>query len=412
MWSDGAAGLSGVEQRFSALRLERVFGSFDSFVEATKWCQFENLKYEIETMRAYPSTGEYVVTELTDVHWEANGLIDMARNLRVFHDRFAEINADIVIVPGLQRWAYWAGEEMTVTPKIASGGKSVPAGLALEWSLEGKTGRIDIPAIVPFGVEPSADFKIAMPPIETAAMFDLFFRLVGPGGNVLAANRVSIAIHPRRYLRAVSIASNDPRLAERLATLGYVLATEDNADVFLTRELDAARVEAFRLGQKVLLLAEDGNGSLRHDPPPREQPHVPIVDDIPGIPSQPYFLFPGYGLSNRDGTVWRGDWVTNFSWIKRTGPFAALPGGPLLDLTFDRADPRAVISGFRPWHFDGRVHGALVVGWVQKPVATIIEKALGPGKIVATTFRLTEDAPEVDPTATMLMDCLLRLAKH
>ena len=412
LWSDGAAGLLGVEQRFSALRLERVFGSFDAFIEATQWYQFENLKYEIESMRAHQSIAGYVVTEFTDVHWEANGLMDMARNFRIFHKRFAEINADIVILPGLQRWAYWAGEEIALTPNIAAGGKSVPAGSVLEWSMLDKGGHVSVPAIAPLRVEPSAVLKVTIPPLDKAAMVDVHFRLLGPNGSVLAVNRAHIAVHPQNVPKTATVSSNDPGLAERLAALGYAIAAEKDADVFVTRELDAGRVEAIRLGQRVLLLAESGNGSLRHGPPPREQPHVPIVDDIPGIPSQPYFSFPGYGLSNRDGTVWRGDWVTNFSWLRRSGPFADLPGGPLLDLTFDRVVPRAVITGFRPWEFDGRVHGAIVVGWVQKPVATIIEKTLGPGKMVATTFRLTEDAPGCDPTATVLFDCLLRLAVH
>ena len=34
----------------------------------------------------------------------------MRRNRRVFHDRFASINADTVIVPRWQRLSYWAGE--------------------------------------------------------------------------------------------------------------------------------------------------------------------------------------------------------------------------------------------------------------------------------------------------------------
>ena len=359
-------------------------------------------------MRGYSSIAGYVVTELTDVHWEGNGLMDLERNPRVFHDRFAEINADIVIVPGLQRWAYWAGEDLLIAPKIAAGGANVPAGSVLEWTIGDNQARGIAPATSPLTVETCAEFRIPLPIVDAAEMLELRLRLLDPRGDELAVNRVRIAVHPRRAV-AAKLATDDPALMQRFAALGYDLSTADEADVFVTRDLDTDRVEAIRLGQRVLLLAEKGNGHLRHGAPPREQPHLPIVDDIPGIPSQPYFSFPGYGLANRDGTVWRGDWVTNFSWIKRSGPFAALPGGPMLDLTFDRVVPRAVIYGFRPWEFDGRVHGAIVVGWIQKPVATIIEKALGRGKLVATTCRLTEDPPGADPTATVLTESLIQL---
>ena len=86
-WGDGAAYPHGIQNRFATLQLDRVFGSFDAFITAAQWYQFANLKYQIEVMRAYPSIMGYVITEFTDVHWESNGLLDMNRNPRVFHDR-------------------------------------------------------------------------------------------------------------------------------------------------------------------------------------------------------------------------------------------------------------------------------------------------------------------------------------
>ena len=47
-WGDGAAYPHGVEHRFATLRLDRVFGSFDRFIDAVQWHQFRNLKYQIE----------------------------------------------------------------------------------------------------------------------------------------------------------------------------------------------------------------------------------------------------------------------------------------------------------------------------------------------------------------------------
>jgi hypothetical protein len=50
-----------------------------------------------------------------------------------------------------------------------------------------------------------------------------------------------------------------------------------------------------------------------------------------------------------------------------------------------------------------------IVGWVHKPAAFVIEKRLGRGKLVATTFRLDEEAPAVDPLATAVYDGLLAM---
>jgi hypothetical protein len=45
----------------------------------------------------------------------------------------------------------------------------------------------------------------------------------------------------------------------------------------------------------------------------------------------------------------------------------------------------------------------------SQTAAFIIEKRLGRGKLVATIFRLHQEAPDVDPLATALYDGLLAL---
>ena len=75
------------------------FGGWRPFIEATQWRQYYALKYQIETIRQRPELDGYVITELTDVHWEVNGMMDMARNPRVFHEALAWLNADTFITP-------------------------------------------------------------------------------------------------------------------------------------------------------------------------------------------------------------------------------------------------------------------------------------------------------------------------
>ena len=118
---------------------------------------------------------------------------------------------------------------------------------------------------------------------------------------------------------------------------------------------------------------------------------------------------PNLGLVLRDGTLWRGDWIANFSWIKRDGAFAHLPGGPMLDISFDRVVPHHVLTGFRSWEYDGLVDAGVVIGWIQKPAATIARRKVGQGGLVATTFRLLNDAPGADPVAVALLDGLVAI---
>ena len=132
-----------------------------------------------------------------------------------------------------------------------------------------------------------------------------------------------------------------------------------------------------------------------------------MVDGRAGLPAANHHHFPGLTLVQRQDTMWRGDWISSFGWLRRHGPFAALPGGPLMDLSFDRVVPRAVLTGFQPWEYESRVHAGVVVGWVHKPAATVGERFFGAGKLTATTFRLLRDRPGADPVAATLLHALL-----
>ena len=88
------------------------FASLSALAEASQHLQFDALKYEIEQMRRYESIQGYVITELTDVHWECNGLLDMYRNPKVYHPLLKKLNADDVLIPLWERLAFSAGESV------------------------------------------------------------------------------------------------------------------------------------------------------------------------------------------------------------------------------------------------------------------------------------------------------------
>lgn len=127
----------GIRSRFTRWGLGRVFGNWQAFIEATQWQEFYALKYEIEAMRRRAEIAGYVITEFTDVHWECNGLLDMRRNRKAFHDAFASINADTVIVPLWNRTAYWADELIEVAVTVAHAGPTPLPPTQLHYRLAG-----------------------------------------------------------------------------------------------------------------------------------------------------------------------------------------------------------------------------------------------------------------------------------
>ncbi|MDF0663619.1 MULTISPECIES: glycoside hydrolase family 2 TIM barrel-domain containing protein [unclassified Rhizobium] len=410
-WADGTALPQGLEARFRELGLGQIFGDLGRFIEQVQWYQYMNLKYEIEVIRTHVPIGGYVITEFTDVHWEGNGLMDMARNPRVFAEALPAVNSDVVIAPGAARHAIYEEGTAHFDIKISSGGKALPEGTRLLWEFGAENGAIELPAIAPMQVHnaeiSAAASKVPAPEVQKAG-----FRIVAPDGTILSRNSEAIAVYGRRgALAPIRFAADDDGLSERLSALGHVMVSPNEADVFVTGDIDAARVEAIHSGQRVLQILAKDPGRLRDDTPPRDGPmSIEIDAGGGGMLSGPYFSFPGYGLVNRHKSIWRGDWVGNFSWLRRDGVFAHIPGGPLFDMSFTGVVPHQLMTGFRPWEFQGRVHAGVVVGWVHKPAAFIIEKRLGRGKLVATTFRLNQEAPDIDPLATALYDGLLTLA--
>jgi hypothetical protein len=120
-------------------------------------------------------------------------------------------------------------------------------------------------------------------------------------------------------------------------------------------------------------------------------------------------VMPGISTVIREGTPWAGDWASTFTWINRKDALAVLPGGPLVDHTFDCVIPEKVMTGFKDWDFPTLVKAGLFVGWIHKPAALIAERYYGKGVAILNTFNLSDDVLGNDPTATELMDALIRM---
>jgi hypothetical protein len=388
-WADGVMYAHGVENRFSDWSLSRVFGSFGGLVEAAQWQQFRALKYAIEAMRAKPQIAGYVITELTDAHWESNGLLDMRRNTRVFHEVFRSINADTVIVPKWTRLSYWSAESITLQVFIAHGAGAPLRGAKLDISLDSKL-TVEVPYQPVGSVVSLGEFSVLLPAVDQSCIRRLRLDLFDSEGIVVASNYLDVAIHAARHAPARStppLWSANSDLRKRLEDLGYRTVVEPRDDaLWLCSEADGDASHV-RRGGRILLLPESDYGLT---------PFFPHWQNV--------------RVQSRDGTLWRGDWASTFSWLRRGHAFERLPGGPLLDEIFDRVLPTRVISGCNLLDFQARVHAGMVIGWIHKPVALTVERGYGKGRLVASTFRLFRDPPGVDPTATLLLDSLIALA--
>ncbi|WP_445501011.1 glycoside hydrolase family 2 protein [Microvirga sp. G4-2] len=390
-WGEGVMYAHGVENRFSDWSLDRVFGDLRRFVIAAQWQQFRAFKYEIEAMRRKPNLAGYVITELHDCHWESNGLLDMRRNTRVFHELFHIFNTDTVIVPKWERASYWSGETVALELAVAHGAGAPLENCHLEISICNETQRIDLPPIEAPNVLDIGRVEVQLPEMDEASLRRISFTLRASDGRLIAQNHHDIAIHPKRtrpmHVREL-VWSPDEDIRERFRALGYTMARAfEESTLVVSRTHNKAIADHVRAGAKLLLLPEE---------------------DMTLYPFFPHWQ--AVRVQSRHGTLWSGDWASSFGWLRRSGHFARFPSGPLLDETMDRVLPDFVISGCNLLDFQARVFAGLVVGWIHKPVALGVERSYGRGRLVASTLRLFRDAPMADPTATMLMDALVELA--
>ncbi len=389
-WGEGVMYPHGIENRFLDWSMDRVFGNLDAFIKAAQWQQFRALKYQIETMRRHPQLAGYVITELTDVHWEANGLLDIRRNPRQFHQVFHTINADIVIAPRSERFSYWAGETAHLDIAVANASPQTIAGATLEIAHDGHAKTMPLPSLEPGVVLNLGWTDAPVPHTAVPTMLRWTMTLRRGDGAPIATNTFDMAVHPRRAASAVKerLWSPDPSIRSRLELLGYALAEEmESADMIVSTKHDDKIAAAVRNGARALLLPET-EGTL-------------------------YPFFPHWQkvrVVERDSRSWQGDWASSFAWLRRNGAYKSMPGGLLLDETFDRVLPTHVIAGCNLLDFQSRVHAGLVVGWIHKPVALVVERPYGRGRIVASTLRLLRDPVGVDPTATQLLDASIALA--
>ena len=382
-WGEGVVYPRGIEGRFKAYHLDRVFPSLSALSEASQCLQFDAMKYEIEQMRRHDSIQGYVITELTDVHWECNGLLDIYRNPKVYHGRLKQINADDVLIPLWERLVFSAGETFETKVLLSHYSTREVKGAMLKWEVFIEKvsvirGQLAVGEAARYRVKELGVISFDATQVERPTKARLELRLVS-GENVVASTEQEFYIFPPvSPLRSGEGAGGEagliysPQFKSSLTGLGY-LPTDSlsQADVAVVSTLDDSHREFLLRGGRVLLLAEKDDAL---------QTHIPDLR-----------------LAPRNGTPWQGDWASSLGWHR----FESLPTDNVVNFAFADLTPEHVIHGFAPRDFALDVYAGLFVGWLHKPIPTIARKRVGRGTLLISTFRLAKNL-ENNPLARYL----------
>src|SRR4051812_40776546 len=137
-------------------------------------------------MRRRPELAGYVITELTDCNWESNGLLDLKRNPRVFHDVFRTINADTVIVPVWERLTFWDDEKLSLRVAVANGPHALVRG-----TLNVSVGGAHLSQTCSAGsgaVIEMPTMELALPSLENGQVITIGLELRGADETLIASN--------------------------------------------------------------------------------------------------------------------------------------------------------------------------------------------------------------------------------
>jgi len=382
--SGGIVEPRGVEDRWLEWGMDEVFGSYKDFIAHSQNAQFDGMKFEIEDMRRHEDIVGYVITEFTDLHWECNGLLDMARMPKSYHHRLKEINAPDVtfaLCPPVHRLR--SGERFDAGVVVSHYSHSDLGDCRVRWTVPhfDLGGALDGPRNLPAGsVAELGTVAFSAPQVDAPVRARLHLWLEDRWGRTINHNSHELLLWPERPEPGPARLWARGALAQALEGVGWSVDEDpDAAGIAVTQAWDDEVDRWVHAGGRALLLA-GGEDAL----PAGLALHV----------------------QRRAGSMWEGDWAQGMGWL-RPALTEGLPLRPRMDFSFSGLTPEEVVLGYAP--ADNRdVLAGSYAGWVRSTVATVGAFSHGSGAGMICTLQLAKACGD-DPLATELIGRLIQI---
>ncbi len=380
---------AGVHDRYKQYRLDELFGEFNNFAEETQWHQFISLKHEIEDIRRHQEIQGYIITGMTDIHWEVNGLLDMWRNPKIFTNDLNRLQQQDVVLLEMNRYNFWTEQEVNVGVMLSHYGAADVRGARVRWMLDsGPSGQFEITEALPSGAvarlkEISFRSQSVSEPTRDRILIEVRLK-----SGVLAENSYDLFVYPTAHpVSELPLVFHDPiatarDLDKQLVRAGYRI--EDSSDALLiSTRLDDRTERHLSRGGKAILLLDDERA---------------ISKDAP------------LSVKKRWGTELDGRWFSNFNWVRHNAaPYDKLTFNRILGFEAREVVPEHVITGVASDDFQDVLSGA-TFGWVQRNSALTMQMGFAEGKALLTTYRFGDYGR--DPYATHLLDSYIRYTQQ
>jgi hypothetical protein len=341
-------------ERFTALKLQNVFGSHREMLGVSQRAQSDALKYQIETLRSNSGIEGYVITEFTDINWECNGLLDMWRNVKECGKVLPAIQQQDVIVARPTRFAWWFDEGPKVDVTCSRYSDESARGVTIFW----RTSCNDSGSVLLGPVSPGAVSKIPTMTFpkcgdRTGSRLRIDLRMVSAGGKPLATNVLDLAVYSREMAKDNSAESG----------------------VKVVSSLDSATAAMLQQGGNVLLL----------------------MDSTTVFPA-------GFPLvSVRRDTGWYdGNWASALYWARTDKPpFQGISKDNRIGFEAAGMKMPYAVRVMDPIGYDD-VLGGMFIGWIQRHAGFVVQMKAGKGKLIVSALPLHWTSGD-DPYSALLL---------
>jgi hypothetical protein len=377
-----------MEERFEAYQYATLFPNLQALIEDTQWHQYRALKSEIESLRARPEIQGYVITEFTDLNWEANGLLDMWRRPKAYAQLLGRLQQDDLLLVRAAKRNFTSGERVAADIYFSHYSAEALVGATVGWNIPGTTlqGSFVLPPASPASVVKVGRVEFPAPTTTAPSKTELKAHL-SSSGRTVCENSLDLFFYPPTTPRLPPpVAFHDPagrlrRLANEMRERNYLAPSgSESFPVLIASIFDEQVKKKLQAGGRVILLASD------------RQTLAPNLEVVP-----------------RSGGDLAGNWVSSFSWIRTDQePFKSVGFDRLVGFEMEAVIPITVVQGVPPQAFRDVLAG-IFYGWIHSNVGTLVQAKCGKGKLLICTFSLGTTYGS-DPYATYLLDALVNYA--
>ncbi len=378
----------GVEKRFADYGYDTLFTDANALAVATEWHQYRALKHEINTLRSLPGMEGYVITEFTDLNWEANGIIDMWRQPKVYSESLSKLQQDNLLVARTERRNLTSEEKGEAEVYFSHYSPTDFPGANIVWRIEDTSlnGTLPLPS-VPSGTTASVGkIEFTAPKVEAPRKGVLRIYLMDDGKTVSENSLDFFFYPPTRLTLPPAVAFHDPggrlrRLVNEMRARNYLAPSgSESLPVMVASVFDDGVKRALRDGGRVILLASDRQT-----------------------------IAPGLEIVPRAGSSLDGNWISSFLWIRKDeAPFKAVGFETLPGFEIQSVTPNTIVQGVPAENFRDVISG-MFYGWIHSNVGVLVQARYGKGKLLICTFSLATTYGS-DPYATYLLDALVNYA--